>query len=79
MIPNLKFTVECEMPVRWVPHFLSMLKYMQQLGSQGSSRKVALYADGDGDFHPKFKWDDSIPSDAEPVKDLYGDRLYDAG
>lgn len=64
---------------RWVPHFLAMLKYMEQLGGMGSSRKVALYSDGDGDFRPKFKWDESLPFDAEPIIDNDGDRLYDAG
>jgi hypothetical protein len=75
----MKFTIEVEMKDRWVPHFLSMLKYMQQLGGMGSSRNVGLYADGDGDFRPKFKWDESLPSDATPVKENDGNRLYDAG
>lgn len=75
----MKFTIEAEMKDRWVPHFLSMLKYMQQLGGLGSSRTVAIYADGDGDFRPKFKWDDALSSDAKPIKDDKGDRIYDAG
>lgn len=74
-----KFTIECEMNERWIPHFLAMLKYMQHLGSLGSSRKVMMYADGDGDFRPKFKWDESLPSDAKPVEEHSGDRFYDAG
>jgi len=74
-----KFTIECEMKSRWVPHFLSMLKYMQQLGSLGSSRLISFYADGDGDYRPKFKWDETLPSKAEPIKDNDGDRTYDAG
>ena len=55
-----KFTIECEMKERWIPHFLGMLKKMEQLGGLGSSRPVGIFADGDGDFHPKFKWDDEI-------------------
>jgi hypothetical protein len=74
-----EFTVKCSMKTRWVPHFLGMLKYMQQLGGLGSSRKVALYADGDGDFRPKFEWDASLPEVAKPVEDNGGDRFYDAG
>jgi len=31
----------------------SMFRYWNLLGSLGSSRHVAFYADGDGDFHPK--------------------------
>ncbi len=77
---DITFTITCTMKERWVPHFLSMLKYMQQLGGMGSSRVVGLYADGDGDFRPKFIWDKELPSaNAKPVRDELGDRLYDAG
>ena len=73
-----KFTIEVEMPERWIPHFMSMLKYMEQLGNIGSSRKVTFYADGDGDFRPKFKSEVEYET-VEPVSDLDGRRLYDAG
>jgi hypothetical protein len=75
----MKFTIQCEMKGRWVPHFLAMLKYMQYIGGIGASRRVALYADGDGDFNPKFKWNPALNSTAEPVKDRDGNRVYDAG
>lgn len=75
----MKFTIECEIKDRWVPHFLAMLKYMQQLGKLGSSREVTFYSDGDGDFRPEFKWDPSLPEIANPKRDISGDRLYDAG
>lgn len=45
----MKFTIEAEMKERWVPHFLSMLEYMEMLGVVGKSRLVTFYADGDGD------------------------------
>ncbi len=64
---------------RWVPHFLAMLKYMQSLGNLGSSRMISFYADGDGDFRPKFQWDENLPFDGEPIKDEDGDKTYDAG
>jgi hypothetical protein len=55
-----------------------MLKYMEQLGGLGSSRNVAIYSDGDGDFRPKF--DFNIPFErVEPVRSVDGDHLYDAG
>ncbi len=76
---STEFTIKVSMRNRWIPHFLSMLKYMQQLGAAGSSRKVLFYADGDGDFHPKFEWHNSLNSDAEPRADNDGDRFYDAG
>ena len=75
----MQFFIQVDMPDRWVPHFLSMLKYMEQLGQLGGSREVSLYSDGDGDFRSKFKWDPLLPSDAKPVSDHDGDRLYDAG
>jgi hypothetical protein len=75
----MKFKIEVEMEDRWVPHFLAMLKYMERLGGIGSSREVCFYSDGDGDFHPRFKWDPSLPSKADPVNDHNGNRLYDAG
>ena len=75
----MKFTIQCEMKDRWVPHFLAMLRYMQQLGNLGGSREVALYADGDGDFRPKFKWSPALSSEVKPKRDHGGNRLYDAG
>lgn len=75
----MKFTVEVEMQDRWVPHFLAMLGYMQLLGGLGGSRMISFYADGDGDFRPKFKWDPELPEVARPIKDNNGDRTYDAG
>jgi len=74
-----KFIIECDMEERWVPHFLAMLKYMEQLGGLGGSRTISFYSDGDGDFRPKFKWDESLPADGKPIKDDNGDRTYDAG
>ena len=67
------------MRTRWVPHFLAMLRYMQYLGGVGGSRNVTFYADGDGDFHPEFKWDKDLPCEAKHVKEHDGDRTYDAG
>ena len=75
----VKFTIDCEMKERWAPHFLAMLKYMQQLGVLGGSRLISFMSDGDGDFRPKFRWDPCLPSDAKPIKDNDGHRTYDAG
>jgi hypothetical protein len=73
------FTIKCTMSTRWIPQFLSMLKYMARLGGQGSSRIVSLYSDGDGDFRPKFEWDEELAVEVEPLRDENGDHLYDAG
>lgn len=69
-----KFTIDCDIPERWVPYFLGMLKDMQELGSLGCSRSVEFYADGDGDFRPKFSWETGLP---DPV--VANDHYYDAG
>jgi hypothetical protein len=63
---------------RWVPHFMSMLKYMEQLGGLGGSRTVGIYSDGDGDFRPKFNFSMDTPV-VKPKTDDKGNRLYDAG
>ena len=75
-----EFTIRVTMKNRWIPHFLAMLKHMQQLGNLGSSRLVSILSDGDGDFRPKFDWDKKLPSDAKPRTETKGgDRIYDAG
>ena len=76
------FTIKCDMEQRWVPYFLGMLQYMEQLGGLGGSRKVTFYSDGDGDFRPKFSVDD-IPIKeteyTEGVIDSEGNNFFDAG
>lgn len=78
----ITFMLECKMKRRWAAQLLGALKHMQRLGSWGSSREVSvtLYADGDGDFRPKFKWDETLPV-AEPLKtDKSGNTaFFDAG
>lgn len=70
----MKFTITCEMKDRWVPSFLGLLKEMQYNGSIGHSGTVSFYADGDGDFRPKFEWDKSLPEPATSNQ-----SHYDAG
>ena len=51
---------------------------MENYGQNGMSREVAFFADGDGDFQPKFKH--NVDFDIkEPVRDDRGNVLYDAG
>jgi hypothetical protein len=45
-------TVRITVRRRWVPQLLGLLKHMQMLGSQGSSRWLHFFSDGDGDFRP---------------------------
>lgn len=80
-LEGVTFTVTCTMRRRWARQFLGMLLNMQRLGVAGSSRNTTLFADGDGDFRPKF----SVASDgldivpAEPMKLASGDLFFDAG
>ena len=74
-----EFTIKVTMKERWIPHFLSMLDYIQYCGSVGMSRYVTIMADGDGDFHPKFYWDIEMNELVEPAQEFDGDRTYDAG
>lgn len=63
-----EITIRVTMRSRWVPVFLAMLKRMQVLGAQGSSRTLAFFSDGDGDFRPRFNWDPKLPSGHEPIE-----------
>lgn len=77
------FTIHCRMNERWIASFIAVLKAMEYNGSIGHSEYVGIYSDGDGDFHPKFKYN--------PVLEVTGDTpikinepsgqatMYDAG
>jgi len=77
---NRKFTIECEIPERWVNDFCAMLEEMQYFGEQGHSGVVGIYADGDGDFRPRFnimtEYDSAWATQKEKYKPL---TIYDAG
>jgi hypothetical protein len=64
----------------------SMFEYMEHLGNAGGSRKVAFYADGDGNFkpHPTISYDKPLAHELTDemrklavVEDMDGDRVYD--
>ena len=75
---NRKFTIECSVPERWVDYFCSFLKHLERNGSLGHSALVGFYADGDGDFRPKFsiktKYEPSIVKKANKIPEA----IYDA-
>lgn len=74
------FTIEATMEERWIPQFLNMLGAMQENGAIGHSGVVGMYADGDGDFRPKFRVD-MYYGKVEPSErtDYKIDAIYDAG
>lgn len=75
------FTIEATMEERWIPHFLSMLNAMHENGAVGHSGVVGMYADGDGDFRPKFRVDMHYDNVEPSVRNDYKivDAIYDAG
>lgn len=79
---TITFIVTCSMKRRWAAQFLGMLSYMQKLGSWGSSRDVSFFADGDGDYRPRFQFVGEVPEPNEGRevgnKDS-GNRHWDAG
>ena len=83
--PKITFTIKCTMNARWARQFLGMLRTMQSLGSMGSSRTMEFYSDGDGDFRPRFEWDESNMRElgVEPAQGRsiapHDNRFFDAG
>ena len=51
------FNITVTMNERWVDDFCSMLRWMEHCGNIGHSSITWFYADGDGDFRPKFEID----------------------
>lgn len=74
------FTVTCKMKRRWAKQFTSMLKEMERLGINGSSRNVTFMSDGDGDFRPKFLVvGDDVEEKLTINYDGRGNSFFDAG
>ena len=57
---EVEFNIKVKMSERWVNDFCSMLYWMQSCGNLGHSSVVGFYADGDGDFRPKFEFDNEF-------------------
>lgn len=54
---KVTFNIKATMEERWVNDFCTMLHWMQSCGNLGHTSIVGFYADGDGDFRPKFEFD----------------------
>lgn len=75
----VEFNLHCTMKRCWANEFMSFLSKMQEFGNVGHSEVVGFYADGDGDFHPKFTTDFNYTK-TEPIKSKESEIiLYDAG
>lgn len=84
---DVTFTITVTMPEDWADYFCSFLKRMETDGKRGHSETIGFYADGDGDFRPKFEIDheykhvNSRSSDYKKVNVMFTDVLdvYDRG
>ena len=79
---EVTFNVKVTMSKRWQNEFLTFLKHLEENGNIGHSSIIGFYADGDGDFHPKFDFDvpdyeQTLPSSTNIYFNI--DALYDAG
>ncbi len=74
----VEFDIHCKMNRAWANEFISFLAFMENCGELGCSRNIAMYADGDGDFRPKFSTEyKSIPK--TPCQKADGTLIFDAG
>jgi hypothetical protein len=74
------FNITVTMKDRLVNDFCSMLKCMEKYGNRGHSGLVGFYADGDGDFRPKFEIDYPYTEKSGFKKDgAVPEVIYDAG
>lgn len=58
----MKFNIECEMEDRWANDFCYFLLELQHNGVIGHSSLIGFFADGDGDFRPRFNFIDYTPN-----------------
>ena len=84
MSKKIELNIKAFIDERWVNDFCSMLKHMELCGNIGHSSVVAFYADGDGDFRPKFEFDKEYKKtngywskDGKKLPDI--EVIYDAG
>lgn len=55
MANHVKFNIKCNVDERWKGVLCSFLKELEKNGSIGHSSLIAIFADGDGSFRPKFE------------------------
>ena len=89
MNDKVTLNITVTMKERWVDDFLSFLQYMETCGNLGHSALLGFYADGDGDFRPKFvfdrKFNETTDQRFEETKERYKysrikpEIVYDAG
>lgn len=77
---DITFNIKMTMKDRWVSTFLGFLRELEWMGEQGHSSVIGFYADGDGDFRPKFQADIKCRKLAKGYPTKYiPEKLFDAG
>ena len=78
---EITFNIKATMEERWIKHFIGFLKRMELDGNIGHSEMLAFYADGDGDFRPKFETNVEVKELSRiPIKEIKTPILvFDAG
>lgn len=79
MSKEVEYIVKVKMDERWVDSFCSMLQYMEFCGRIGHSALIGFYADGDGDFRPKFEYGIEFNKVEGLKTDWKPEVMYDAG
>lgn len=85
MSDKVQLTVKMEVTVAQALALEAMFEYWNNLGSMGSSRNVAFFVDGDGNFQPncKVSFEGEVPKLTDELREkaiseeVDGDRIYD--
>ena len=75
-----KFKIKAEIDERWVDDFCTFLYELEHNGEIGHSSLIGFYADGDGDFQPKFKikTNHNFTKPKNKIR-KEAEKIYDAG
>ena len=79
---DITFNIKVTMDKRWVDDFCSFLRTVEEYGFIGHSGLVGFYADGDGDFRPRFEIDRQFKKKPGiPGNDIFKkpEIMFDAG
>ena len=71
MSKRIKMTVDMEVTVPQALALQAMFEHWNRLSSMGSSRYIAFFVDGDGNFHPhcQIKFSEEVPELTDVLRD----------
>lgn len=69
---RIKMIVTLDVTIPQALALQAMFEHWNRLSSLGSSREVAFYADGDGNFHPhaEFTFSEGIPELTDELREM---------